>query len=221
MAFKLDSIVKRYLILCEGIDTARFLAAYLESSALADDVRYSNDIQVLNFGGINDLDRFIRNLKNMEYFDDVSRLLVIRDAETDVQKAVQSVWTAFRKNNLPVPDHCNEWKIEGEQPATALTLLPTCTKEPVPGALEDLCWDILKHERIDEFRTDVQNFISSSIDKYASVSTHEHKSRVHTFFSVNEKLISLKIGEAADAGAFDWYSDKLQPLRDLIFQGFE
>ena len=87
MAFKLDSIVKRYLILCEGIDTARFLAAYLESSALADDVRYSNDIQVLNFGGINDLDRFIRNLKNMEYFDDVSRLLVIRDAETDVQKA--------------------------------------------------------------------------------------------------------------------------------------
>jgi hypothetical protein len=40
-------------------------------------------------------------------------------------------------------------------------------------------------------------------------------------FFVNEKLITLKIGEAARAGAFDWNSCYLEPLRDLSMAGFE
>ncbi|WP_406042932.1 hypothetical protein [Succinimonas sp.] len=53
-----------------------------------------------------------------------------------------------------------------------------------------------------------------------AISAHEHKSKLHSFFSVNENLISLKIGEASRAGAFDWNSNYLQPLKDIIEQGF-
>ena len=54
---------------------------------------------------------------------------------------------------------------------------------------------------------------------YGTISTHEHKSRLHTYFSVNEKYISLKIGEAAKAGAFAWDHEKLDGLRNIISEG--
>ena len=40
-------------------------------------------------------------------------------------------------------------------------------------------------------------------------------------FSVNEELISVKIGESAKVGAFDWESESLEALKELISQGFE
>ena len=102
----------------------------------------------------------------------------------------------------------------------AFTLLPSCSNKPVEGALEDLCWLILKDENAQEMRHDVQDFVVSIRDKYKSIKSHEHKSRLHTYFSVNEKYISLKIGEAATAGAFDWGSENLLPLKELIEAGF-
>ena len=48
-------IVKSYLLLCEGRDAERFLINYLESEALAQDQRFYNDIQVMDFGGNEDL----------------------------------------------------------------------------------------------------------------------------------------------------------------------
>ena len=58
------------------------------------------------------------------------------------------------------------------------------------------------------------------INQYNTISAHEHKSRLHTMFSVNEDYIGLKIGESAQAGAFDWTNPLLNDLRDLIATGF-
>ena len=44
---------------------------------------------------------------------------------------------------------------------------------------------------------------------------------IHTYFSVNEKYISLKIGEAAKAGAFAWDHEKLAGLKSIILEGLE
>ena len=41
------------------------------------------------------------------------------------------------------------------------------------------------------------------------------------YFSVQDRLVSLKVGEAADKDAFDWRNEKLLPLRSLIAEGFE
>lgn len=104
---------------------------------------------------------------------------------------------------------------------TAFTLLPACNTNPIPGALEDLCWEILKDKHASNMRKDVLGFIDNIKSNYGTISTHEHKSRLHTYFSVNEKYISLKIGEAATAGAFAWDSEKLNGLRKLIADGLE
>ena len=98
--------------------------------------------------------------------------------------------------------------------------MPACSKEPIPGALEELCWNILSKDIPLEMKNEVEQFVLQIWHKYAARSAHGHKSRLHALFSVNEKLITLKIGEAARAGAFDWNSSYLEPLRDLIRAGF-
>ena len=64
-----------------------FLINYLESEALAKDQRFSNEIQVLDFGGNENLSNFLMSLKNMDKFDQVTNLAIIRDAEKDFSKA--------------------------------------------------------------------------------------------------------------------------------------
>lgn len=221
MPYVHNRIEKKYLIICEGIDTMGFLIHYLNSPCLKDDMRFSNDIQACNMGGIHDLSRFIGTLKNLEGFDEVRQILVLRDAETDVQAAVRAVKKSFQENSLPVPGGCNQWKSSVDNSIkTAFTLLPNCSDCPATGTIEDLCWAILKDENAEEMKKDVQSFISQIIQKYDSIGSHEHKSRVHTYFSLNKDYISLKIGEAAKAGAFNWESEKLSALRKVIVSGF-
>lgn len=223
MAYVHNRILKPFLVLCEGKDVENFLISYLESDALAYDSRFSNDIQAFNFGGVENLGVFIGSLTKMDGFEIVRRILVLRDAETDVDQAVKMVQNAFRVNDLAVPDRPHEWKKgnDSSAPVTAFTLLPACNSNPIPGALEDLCWDLLKDKHAKDMQRDVLGFISDIKKNYGTISTHEHKSRLHTYFSVNEKYISLKTGEAASAGAFAWDHEKLDGLRELIEDGLE
>ena len=214
-------IQKRYIILCEGIDTLNFIIWYLNSNALSNDDRFSNDIQVFDFGGIDNLENFILNLKNMENFDEVNRILIVRDAETNVDSAVNMVKKALRNAELPVPSYCNEWENGVQEIQTAFVLMPTCSSEPIPGALEDLCWNILNNSISERMRDDVNDFVLKITNDYNSIGSHKHKSRLHTCLSINKDFISLKIGEAAKAGAFDWNHSALEHLKAIIEKGFE
>ena len=220
MVKRQDKIDRKYIVLCEGIDAVNFLIQYLNSDVLIADSRFNKDIQVLNFGGIRQLYRYIKNLKKMDNFMDVKRILVLRDAETDINSAVDSVQSALRNNDLPVPDRCNQWKL-GESLGTAFTLFPNCSGDMVEGTLEDLCWNILADKRAAEYRIDVQAFIEEIDNKYDSIKTFKHKSRLHAYFSAKDDFVSLKIGEAAKAKAFDWAHERLRSLRNLIEEGFE
>lgn len=221
MAVEKKRIVKTYLVLCEGVDTQNFLIRYLNSEALKNDLRFSNEIQTFDFGGIDQLDNFISRLKNMENFENVSRLLILRDAGTDAQKAIHMIQKTLETSGLPVPEGCNLWSSENDEIKTAFTLMPSCSAEPVSGTLEDLCWNIIKDDPDGRIRSDVQKFVDYMNDTYNSIQPHRHKSRLHTYFSVNVRYISQKIGEAANTGAFDWSSPELNALKKLLKDGFE
>lgn len=83
-------ILKPNLIICEGRDEQEFLIKYLNSSALSAVPGFSNDIQVIDFGGNSELARKLNILKNMENFDSLTSLLIIRDAETNAESACLS-----------------------------------------------------------------------------------------------------------------------------------
>ncbi len=212
-------IEKRFLILCEGKDVCLFMDHFRHSDPLKEDARFCTDIQLYNFGGINELTQRIQILKNEANFDEVTHILVIRDAETNAIGAGQSIQHSFERNNLPVPAACCQWNTVGS-PATAYVLLPSCSKTPVNGTLEDLCWDILADPEALNLKNDVQGFVKQMKEKYDRIHSKEHKSKLHTYFSINDKLVTLRIGEAAQHGAFDWNSEKLKLLKDIIQEGF-
>ena len=219
MTIEKTSLRKSYLILCEGTDTLMFLIYYLNSNSLRNDSRYSNDIQAMDFGGNENLSNYISTLTKMDGFSRIKKLLILRDAEKDPLKAEQSIKKSLKNNSLPVPDKTNHW-CGGKPISTAYCLMPTCSSCLQPGTLEDLCWEILKDANANKKKKDIQSFIDQFRDGYNSIISHEHKSRLHTYFSLHDDFVSLKIGEAAKAGAFDWDNPKLTPLRELIDLGF-
>ena len=162
---------------------------------------------------------FMRTLMNMEGFDKVDRLLVIRDAETNVEQAEIMVRNSFSECGLSVPDSCCSWN-KTSNLHTAYLLLPSCDNKPVPGALEDLCWDIISDKDAERIKNDIEKFTDKIKSEYGRIVSHEHKSKLHTYFSVNDDLVSLKVGEAARSGAFDWNSARLELLKQLIHEGF-
>ena len=91
-------IEKGHLILCEGRDELFFLIAYLNSAHLSATPGFSEDIQVLDFGGNSDLLEQLKVLKVTPGFDEVKTLLIVRDAEKDANAAIRQIRTALEKN---------------------------------------------------------------------------------------------------------------------------
>lgn len=222
MAILHNEIIMQYLILCEGKDTEQFIISYLNSKSLKKDKRFSTLIQTFDFGGITQLSDFIGNLRNMDGFENVNNVMVIRDAETNPDNAVRMIQKALKENQLPVPKNGNCWSVPEENGIrTSFTLMPTCKLPYTSGTLEDLCWDILKDEQVVELKNESKEFVSHIKQTYKSITSHEHKARLHTYFSINERFVTMKVGEAVRAGAFDLDSERLIPLKKLIEEGWK
>lgn len=213
---KILSIVihKKHLILCEGIDEWKFLVRYLNSPALKESTFFSEDIEALDFGGNEDLSAYLAALKLIDGFSDVVSLLVIRDAELDAQKAARQVQSALRANDLGVPDTQGQWT-KGI-PKTCFLLFPALGTEERPGTLEDLCLTILDDTAVEIPLEEIDTFVEHLEQDQEQTFSHRHKTRLHTYFSVNNRFVSMKVGEAADAGAFDWSHPNLTPLKDCL-----
>ena len=215
MARKTNNKIRtKHLILCEGRDAEEVLISYLNSTALKNIPAFSRDFQVMDFGGNSDLPNYVCMLKNMEGFDSVESLLIIRDAERNAAAAICQIQSAFRQCGLSVPDGPHLWV--GEAPKTGFLLFPTCAGEAIEGTLEDLCLDILSEERSSQVLQEIQMFMNCLEVKLERKFPHEFKTKLHTYFSVTDNYVSLKIGEAAKAGAFNWESDKLLPLKGFL-----
>ena len=215
MARKTNNRIRaKHLILCEGRDAEEVLITYLNSDALSDVPAFSNDFQVMDFGGITDLTNFVKTLQNMEGFDQVESLLIIRDAERDSTKAIADIQSTLRKCNLAIPNAPHSWC--GCSPKVGYLLFPTCDTSVQAGTLEDLCISILSEENSSAILYDIQDFMDDLGNKYNRLYPHEFKTKLHTYFSVTDAYVSLKIGESAKAGAFNWNSDKLLPLKNFL-----
>lgn len=222
-------IHKKHLILCEGKDAWKFLVRYLNSDALKENPFFSEDIEVLDLGGNEEFSgrlkalkedkefgTLLESLKGMDGFSDVISLLIIRDAELNVQKAVCQVQSVFRKNELEVPAVQGQWT-QGT-PKTCFLLFPAFGTKECPGTLEDLCVTILNDAKTEIPLEEVETFVEHLEQDCGQTFKHRHKTRLHTYFSVNDEFVSLKLGEAADAGAFNWFHPNLEPLKDCLSQ---
>ena len=207
---ELEKITNKHLILCEGADERGFLNNYLYSQA----ANQYREIQVVNFGGNQELRNFLALLRVTDGFADLCTLLVIRDAETDAQNASVQIRSALEKNNFAVPKRQGEWA-EGV-PRTCFLLFPYLGKNAEPGTLEDLCLSILADREADNVIGRIDAFLGALQQENLRKISHPHKTRLHTYFSITNDFVTKNIGLAAKAGAFNWNHPNLDSLKECL-----
>ena len=217
MPIERKRIVKSYLIVCEGKDAESFLINYLGSESLAKDQRFSNDIQVLDFGGNDNLSNYLMNLRNMDGFDKVTSLAIIRDAEKDYDKANQEIGHSLKACGIVFPKQCGSWIQDKTGLKVGYILFPLDNKS---GTLEDLCLRILSERDNDEILSAVDAFLDKMELCYNRRYHQKHKNRLYTYLSSSNNYVAKLIGTASKAGAFDWNSIELKPLESFLINGF-
>ena len=134
------------MLLCEGRDESRFLIEYLQYLLREVDKVYDN-IQVENFGGINELSKKLKTLGNMESFEKVKKIAVIRDAETDWTGALSSIDSSITASQI------SGALIFGG--ALSFFLVKMMKEIGKNGTLEDLAIKILKEDHDSEVAAEI------------------------------------------------------------------
>ncbi|MDR2763149.1 MAG: hypothetical protein LBB88_11135 [Planctomycetaceae bacterium] len=205
-----------HLILCEGRDAERFIGTLLDFFQ-----RENNEFcnfQIINFGGIEELNSYLQILPNWSGFRNVKSVTVIRDAERDAQAAVWSVKNAFSRNGFAVPQAAalpmrNVTYSSTCIPVdTGFILFPSCGEKVENGTLEDLCLSILTGEDVESILAAVDNALKDRQFRQL------HKNRLHSYFSMTDKYVSLKIGEAAKAQAFNFNAAQMKSCKNFLLE---
>ena len=217
MPIERKRIKKPFLLLCEGRDAEGFLINYLNSNELAQDPRFSNEIQVLDFGGNDNLSNFLMNLKNIDKFDQVKSLAIIRDAERDYAKACQEVHSSLNKCGFESSECCGAWVHDPSGLKVGFMLFPLNNRA---GTLEDLCLRILSENNNKNILSTIESFLDVMESSYGRSYRRKHKNKLHTYLSSSDEYVTMPLGTASRTGAFDWDSDELESLKCFLVEGF-
>ena len=204
-----------HLILCEGMDAYFFLMWFLDF--LKKESPIFADFKVYDFGGISELKRYLPNIAKTGRFREVVKsICVVRDAERDASGAVQSIKNALRDSGFAVPDkpylRQSDSSVSYSSIATGFVLFPKCDDNPQNGTLEDLCLNILAKEDA----VSVLDNAADVLEKYKF--RKPHKNRLHTYFSLTDEFVSMKIGEAARIGAFSFHGHAIDSLKAFLIK---
>ena len=120
-------IESKIQLLVEGNDQRNFFEAFSDHLSL-------DDVQIQNFGGVDELRGFLLALVNAPGFrETVQSVGIVRDAETFAQAAFQSVQSSLSNAGLPVPNRLEQRTVSS--PAVTVLILPGNNR---PGMLETL-----------------------------------------------------------------------------------
>lgn len=207
------TIDKAKLILAEGREGQGFL------EWLCKKCRSKDDVQVIDFGGNPQLRLFIQNLVNMDGYDKVESIVVVRDAEGNALSAIDSIKGALgndklKNDKLPVPSKPFTFKSEnGKKTAYMIFSDPNDSSR---GTLEDLCLAMVNDQPVFECIDSFFECVNEKIESGTKL-THLHKRKVRCYLSTARlNCVGSNIGEAAERGAWDIKHKALLPFKQII-----
>jgi hypothetical protein len=200
-------IQRENLLLAEGLDAKLFFMYLFDTYKI-------ENIDVHDFGGIDNLPKYITTLKKMGNYNTVKTILIIRDSEESTKSAIQSVNSALKSTELIDKDIEPFTITEFNARKIGFMLFPgydengqLCKK----GTLEDLCLKIFKDRTVlKQTGGYFEDFL-----KYKKLK-REHKNRLHAAFSFTDDYVGNKIGETAKTKGFDYESSYFAPFLDII-----
>ena len=214
-----NKITHPHLIICEGLDAKKYLIFFLQP-LIKEDSRY-DVFQVMDAGGNEDFPQFIKALPNLPQFSMVRSVTVIRDSEKNSLGASQSVQTLLKNNGFAIPGKpCEVAYPKGAEYGVKVgyALFPKFNLDNANGTLEDLCLSTLNPAEGKEGKLlEVANMAVTQVGELI----RPHKNRLHTYLSLTDKFVGLKVGESATANAFDFSANELEPLKTLLSKMLE
>lgn len=200
--FDFNDIESEALLLVEGIDDARFFRAFLR------DGLNKTNVQVAQVGGNRGFRIFLaQTLKNANNFQNLRRIVVVGDADTNAPAAFQRLRDALSNAGFPTPTR--PWQtVQAEALSVAVAILPDGNS---PGDLEELCLRSL----IDSPALACIDEYIACIDNAGYHSRHPNKARLHTYLAAGDEP-GRRLGEAADAGVWDWSSPAFTQVANFL-----
>lgn len=200
-AIQIESAIQ---LLVEGNDQRNFFEAFIEHLAL-------ENIQVQNFGGVDELRGFLLALVDAPNFHEtVQSLGIVRDAETSATGAFQSVQTSLANAELPVPD--SPGKRTNASPAVTALILPDENRQ---GMLETLLCESFSATPVDQC---IDDFFEC-VERSSGVSTigRSDKARARVYLTTKPEP-HLSVGVAAKRGYWDLQHGVFSHIRNFLQQ---
>ncbi len=168
-----------------------------------------SDIEVSDFGGVNELRGFLRAVWNAPNARTTIKAIgIVRDAETDTKAAFQSARDAIDALGLTAPD--DPLKVVGRKPRIGILILPP--NKPT-GMLEDVCLEAVHDDAamrcVEQYLECVQDQVPGWSNRYPS------KAKVQAFLASRERP-GLQLGQAADRGDWKWDHPTYNPIRQFV-----
>ena len=189
------------LLLVEGQDDRRFFGAFIRRLSI-------DDIRVETYGGTANFGNFLALLVANPQFDVVTSIGIARDADRSRQSAFDSVAGSLRQTNLPVPDGAMR-PVTANGIRVSILIIPPGSET---GELEDLCLAALGND--DRVLECADQYLDCVTD--AGIELPERmKSRLHAYLAAGNEP-GRRLGEAADAGIWDWASPAFAQVADFL-----
>lgn len=190
------------VLLVEGMDAFQFFKALLRHLNLL------SEIEIRNFGGIDQLD-YLETLMITDGFDSVISLGIIRDAENNADSAFQSVCSLLSNIGLSVPQQ--PIAIAEGNPIVSVFILPDCVNS---GMLETLLYQAIDN---DPATSCIEEYSQCFAEKGIALPNNMDKARIHAFLSYKSPP-GLRVGEAAHRSFWPWENPIFERLKQFLRQ---
>ncbi len=205
-SFHFNDVGNDTLLIVEGIEDAVFFSALVHHLE-------RTPIQIAYAGSKEKIRPFIiSTLLNSNNFSRLRRLGIVRDADKSATNTLRSLRGALADANLPAPSQ--PWEVAQEgQLSVSLAIMPDGSSQ---GNLEDLCLSSIGGSPESKC---VDEYVGCRVSAGAHISDNGMaKSKVYTYLAVgkNDAKPGLRLGEAAEAGVWDWGAPEFQKVVDFI-----
>lgn len=186
-------------LLVEGKDSEGFFEAMARHLKV-------EGIQIQDFGGITDLQKFLHAFVRLSDFSQVTNIGIVRDAEDSAQGALRSVKDALRHAGLPVPGTTAPQ--ESRRLNVSVMVLPGGDRS---GMLESLLWETIP----DNMQDCIDTFLRCAEDVRGESVQRRHKARAGAYLSTQRKP-QLSVGDAARRTYWDLDHPTLEQVRRFV-----
>jgi hypothetical protein len=202
-------IEHKKVLLVEGLDEVVFFEALCKKIKI-------NDIQIIETGGKDKFKLEFPIILNACGFENVTSIVIIRDADESFNSAVSSVQYQLEKYQLPVPSNHAEF-LTNKRITAGFFIMPGNEDN---GMLENLVLESVNNHPVKLCSDDYINKLKKKLtepDCNFKFPRNEHKARLFAYLAGMEKFIP-SLGMAAKKGYFNLESSALDEIKSFLMK---